>query len=230
VRVTVLELAAVWDARDAVLADVAARLADGPPTDLVLLPEQALTGYVSPQRDFDLARFAEAIDGPTVQRIAEVAATARVHLVAPLVLRDAAAIYNAMICVDPRGELVFAYRKRHPWIPETWATAGPMPAPVATIAGARVSIAICYDLHFLDDELAPAIDLLLFPSAWVERPDARPARLAALARERGITIANANWAPGVVRVPGQGSSCIATPDGTLATVGIPAGRLDADVS
>jgi 5-aminopentanamidase len=226
VRVTVLELAAVWDARDAVLAEVSRQLAAGPPTDLVLLPEQALTGYVSPARDFDLTRFAEAIDGPTARAIAGVAVAARTHLVAPLVLRDGDAIYNAMVCADPRGELVFSYRKRHPWIPETWATPGGEPAPVVTIAGKRVTIAICYDLHFLDDELVPGVDLLLFPSAWVERPDSRPHRLTSLARSAGITIANANWAPGIVRVPGQGGSCIVGPDGAIAT-GSP--RLDAEL-
>jgi predicted amidohydrolase len=227
VRVTVLELAAVWDARDAVLAEVSRLIADGPATDLVLLPEQALTGYVSPARDFDLTRFAEAIDGPTARAIADVAISARTHLVAPLVLREGDAIYNAMVCFDARGELVFAYRKRHPWVPETWATPGPARAPVITIAGKRVTIAICYDLHFMAADLAPDVDLLLFPSAWVERPDSRPHRLASLARATGITIANANWAPGVVRVPGQGGSCIVAPDGTLVAAN--ASRLDAEL-
>ncbi|HEX4452310.1 MAG TPA: carbon-nitrogen hydrolase family protein [Kofleriaceae bacterium] len=226
-RVTVLELAAVWDSRDAVLAEVANRLAAGPPTDLVLLPEQALTGYVSPARDFDLTRFAEPIDGPTARAIADLAVAAHTHLVAPLVLREGSAIYNAMVCFDARGALVFAYRKRHPWLPETWATPGPSPAPVVTIAGKRVTIAICYDLHFLADDLAPDVDVLLFASAWVERPDSRPQRLASLARAAGITIANANWAPGVVRVPGQGGSCIVAPDGSVTA--IRGDRLDAEL-
>jgi predicted amidohydrolase len=226
VRVTVLELAAVWDARDAVLADVARRLADGPATDLVVLPEQALTGYVSPARDFDLTRFAEPLDGSTARAIAEVAKGAHTHLVAPLVLREGDAIYNAMVCFGAHGEHVFTYRKRHPWIPETWATPGNQPAPVVSIAGTRVTIAICYDLHFLDADLAADVDLLLFASAWVERPDSRPDRLQTLAHSAGITIANANWAPGVVRVPGQGGSCIVGPAGVVAS-GSP--RLDAEV-
>ena len=76
-------------------------------------------------------------------------------------------------------------------------------------------------------ELAPAVDLLLFPSAWVERPDSRHERLASLARAAGITIANANWAQGVVRVPGQGGSCIVAPDGAIAVAN--ASRLDAEL-
>jgi predicted amidohydrolase len=149
-----------------------------------------------------------------------------VHLVAPLVLREDRAIYNAMACFDPGGELVFVYRKRHPWVPETWATPGPSAAPVVEILGRRVTIAICFDLHFLADELQPA-DLLLFPSAWVERPDTRIVRLADIARTFQIHIANANWAPGVVRVPGQGGSCVIAPDGTVIASGTT--RIDAEL-
>ena len=43
-RVTVLELAASWGEPARVLADVDARLATGPATDLVVLPEAALHG------------------------------------------------------------------------------------------------------------------------------------------------------------------------------------------
>lgn len=227
-RVTVLELAASWDASAAVLDDVAARLAAGPPSDLVLLPEASLCGYVSPSRDFDLTRFAEPIDGPLAARCAAIARDARVHLVAPLVLREASAIYNAMACFDPQGAVVFVYRKRHPWVPETWATPGPSAAPVVEIAGRRVTIAICYDLHFLADELQPA-DLLLFPSAWVERPDSRPARLAQIARDFAMDVANANWAPGVVRVPGQGGSCVIARDGEVIARAAQAGRIDVEL-
>lgn len=224
-NITVLELAASWNTRAAALDDVAARLAAGPPTELVLLPEQSLGGYVSPAGDFDLAPFAEPLDGPTAQACAALAARAGVQLVAPLVLREGAAIYNAMACFDPRGALVFVYRKRHPWLPETWATPGPAAAPIVELGGRAVTIAICYDVHFLGDELAAA-DVLLFPSAWVERPDTRVERLAHLAQRYELYVVNANWAPGVVRVPGQGGSCAIAPDGTLLARAAPAGRLD----
>jgi 5-aminopentanamidase len=227
--VSVLELPASWGASAAVLARVEALLDAGPRPDLALLPEAALHGYVSPERDFDLAPFAEPIDGPTARRCAGIAAARSLHLVAPLVLREGGALYNAMACFDPRGEVAFVYRKRHPWVPETWATAGDQPMPVVAIHGRAVTIAICYDLHFLADDAADqlaAADLLLFPSAWVERPDSRPVRLAALAREFDLEIANANWAPGVVRVPGQGGSAFFGPDGIQPAQVPIAGRLD----
>jgi predicted amidohydrolase len=230
--VTVLELAASWGESARVLDDVEAMLAAGPETELVLLPEAAIHGYVSPSRDFDLTRFAEPIDGPTAQRCAAIAAAQRIHFVAPLVLREAGAIYNAMACWNPRGERAFVYRKRHPWEPETWATPGDAPLPVVEILGRRVTIAICFDLQFIVEDSGPelqAAELLLFPSAWVERPDTRPERLAGIAREFGLYVANANWAPGVVRVPGQGGSCIVGPDGDVLARASGPGRIDVRV-
>lgn len=211
-RVTVLELPATWGEPSLVLENVVSgMLGRGRPTDLVLLPEASLTGYVSPHGDFDLSRFAEPIDGPTRRAISDLAKRHGVVLVAPLVLREGDACFNTMIACDAGGELLFTYRKRHPWLPETWATPGADPAPVVTVAGARVTIAVCFDVHFLEEDAAAALDacdLLLFPSAWVEEADSRPHQLAALARRHRIAVANANWSSGVVRIAGQGSSTI----------------------
>ena len=227
-RVTVLELPATWGEPRLALDAVAAELARGPATDLVLLPEASLTGYVSPSGDFDLTRFAEPIEGPTRRAAAELARQHGVVLVAPLVLREGDACFNAMIACDPAGQLLFTYRKRHPWYPELWATPGPEAAPVVTIGHARVTIATCFDLQFLEEDAGPALaasDLLLFPSAWVEAEDERATRLPSLARRHRIAIANANWGPGVVRIAGQGASSIVSAQGELlAWTGAPAAR------
>jgi predicted amidohydrolase len=231
VRVTVLELAASYGDPARVLAEIDGRLGAGPATDLVVIPEAALHGYVSREHDFDLTRFAEPLDGPTARATSALAAKHRVHLVGSLVLREGDALYNAMVCFDPQGECVFAYRKRHPWMPETWATAGTEPMPLVTIGGVDVTIAICFDIHFVADDAArelAAADLLLFPSAWVERPDTRASHLAALARQFDLHIANANWGPGVVRVPGQAGSCIVSADGSVDVAPM-LGRLDREL-
>jgi 5-aminopentanamidase len=229
VRVSVLELPATWGEPARVLDEVDRRLAAGPATDLVVLPEASLTGYVSPAGEFDVTPFAEPLDGPTARRIAELAHAHAVHLVAPLILRDGHAIYNAMIGVDPTGAQTLVYRKRHPWLPETWATAGPHAPPVIEVCGHRVTIAVCYDVHFLARDAATELtsaDVLLFPSAWVERPDTRADRLAELARRFELHVVNANWAPGVVRVPGQGGSCVIDPQGAIVARAPLAGRID----
>lgn len=217
-RVTVLELPASYAEPTRVLAEIDARIAAGPATDLVVVPEAALHGYVSPEGDFDLASLAEPIEGPTATACAALARARGVHLVSSLVLREGAALYNAMTCFDPSGNLAFVYRKRHPWLPETWATPGPERPPVIEIAGTRVTIAVCYDLHFIHHDAVPelrAADLLLFPSAWVEENDTRAEHLAELAQRFHLHVANANWARGVVEVAGQGGSCTITPAGVI---------------
>jgi 5-aminopentanamidase len=217
-RVTVLELPATWGTPLAALRGVDAELGRGPPTDLVLLPEASLAGYVSADGDCDPTPYAEPLDGPTARAVAGLARRHGTALIAPLVLEEGGAFFNAMIGFGRGGERLFTYRKRHPWFPETWATAGAEPAPTIALEGHRITLAVCFDVHFLEDDAAPALeaaDLLLFPSAWVEEYDTRAAMLAELARRHRVAVANANWGAGVVRVPGQGGSAIFGADGVI---------------
>lgn len=74
-----------------------------------------------------------------------------------------------------------------------------------------MTIAICYDGHFLEDDASEQLeraDVLLFPSAWVDGEDSRTPLFESLVRGFGVAIVNANWGKGVVEVTGQGESCI----------------------
>ena len=216
-RVAALEVPARWGAPDAQLEWVRGAL-DGCAADLIVLPEACLTGYVSPRGDWDPTALAEEIvGGPTTRAVAAIARERSAHVAFPLIERDAGAIYNACVVVAPNGAVIARYRKRHPWYPETWATPGREPFAAIELGGARVVIAICFDVHFLEDEAAEALggaDALVFPSAWFDDEpdvDARGAIFARLVRRFGITIVNANWGPGDVRVPGQGASRVVGP-------------------
>ena len=219
-RVAVVELPATWGEPDRALVAVDAILAGGSATDLVLLPEASLTGYVSPAIDFDLTRFAEPIDGPTAHTLAALAKKHATHLVGPLILREDACCFNATVGFAPDGTRTFLYKKRHPWIPEEWATPGADPHPLVDIAGVAVTVACCYDLHFLAREAKDVLseaDVLLFPSAWVEERDSRPRRLANIARDYGLWVVAANWGPGIPNVRGQGGSMVVDPNGEVVT-------------
>lgn len=212
-RVTVLELPARWGDPAGALRQVDVVLSRGPATDLVLLPEASLSGYVSPRGDFDCTPHAEAIDGPTARGLADLARRHRACVVGPLVLRERDGVSNAMLAFAASGDPLFVYRKRHPWIPEEWATPGREPPPVVPICDTSVTICICYDVHFASREMGPtldAADLLLFPTAWVDDGprDLRDALLRDLARRHRIAIANANWSTGIVAISGQGRSRI----------------------
>lgn len=219
-RVSVLELPARWGEPLAALEQIDRLLAHGP-TDVAIVPELSLTGYVSPDADFDLTPFAEPIDGPTITAAARIAAFRSVHLMVPLVLAEDDALYNAAIVLGPDGDVVATYRKRHPWFPEEWATPGPYPLPLFRIGPLTVTTAICFDAHFLEEDSAAvleAADLLLFTSAWVDHEDSRVPLLRTLALRFGVAIATANWGRGLLRVPGQGGSCIIDARGDILAV------------
>ncbi|MDF2445371.1 MAG: beta-alanine synthetase [Moraxellaceae bacterium] len=179
--------------------------------DLVLLPELALSGYVSPRGNFDLTPFAEALEGETARTLGALARRHGIGLAGSLVERDGARYFNSYLLFDRAGRRIGHWRKRHPWYPEAWATPGDIGTPVVDFEGVKVCAGICFDLHFIEQdawEALGAADLLLFPSAWVEEPDSRNHRLATLARRHGIAVANANWGAGAPFVPSQGLSMI----------------------
>ena len=71
-HVAALELPARWNDAASALERTRELLASRPAPDVALLPETALTGYVSPQRDFDLRPFAEPLAGPTTRALAAI--------------------------------------------------------------------------------------------------------------------------------------------------------------
>jgi 5-aminopentanamidase len=201
-----------------------ASLPRGEPT-LAVLPELALTGYVSPRGEWDQSRFAEAIDGPLIRGVAALAAARGVAVLASWVERAGDRCFNSAALIDDRGETALHYRKRHPWIPERWATPGDLGTPVGTLFGRRVAVAVCFDVHFISADagaVLDSVDALLFPSAWVDDDlrDHRGDLLPSLAARHGCAVVNANWGHGAPSVPGQGASRIVLGDGsTVARAG-----------
>jgi predicted amidohydrolase len=230
-RVAALELPARWNDRAAALADVDRMLSASPPPDLVLLPEAALTGYVSPEHDFDLTPFAEPLDGPTSQSLAALARKHACAIAGPLVERDGARCFNACVVFGADGRRIAHYRKRRPWYPEAWATPGDAPAAVFDITGVSITIAICFDVHTLAADAGRSLraaDLLLFPSAWVDDgDDSRGDILPHVATTFDLAVVNANWGLGSPRVRGQGGSRILGRDGRVLVTAAHGGRIDA---
>ena len=232
--VAALELPHRHGAVAAQLALVDAQLSAlaGEHLDLVLLPEAALTGYLSPapRFSFDLRPLAEPRDGPTERALQALARKHGLALAAPLIERDGARYYNSFVVHSRDGVLLARYRKRHPWFPERWHSRGDAPPPLFDVAGVRFTLAICFDVHFLPEDGAPqldAADALLFPSDWCEEtdddPDQRDTLLPALALAHGLTVVNSNWGVGVPRLPGQGASRIVGPDGRERCRTLPGG-------
>ncbi len=224
-------LPARWNDRAAALADVDHLLGASPVPDLALLPEASLTGYVSPEHEFDLTPFAEPLDGQTSRALSALARKHACAIAGPLIERDGSRCFNAFVVFGADGSRLAHYRKRRPWYPETWATPGDAPAVPFALCGVSVTIAICFDVHTLATDAERALraaDVLLFPSAWVDDgDDSRGDILPEVATTFDVAIVNANWGLGSPRIRGQGGSRIVGRDGQVLAAAARGGRIDA---
>jgi predicted amidohydrolase len=223
--VTVLEVPARYGAVDAQLGWIREALDAKAPGDVVVLPEAAITGYVSPTLDFDLSRFAEPLEGRQLDGLRALAHDFETTVIGPIIERDGDRCFNSQLVVAPSGELRAHYRKRHPWYPETWATPGDRPWPQFELDGLRCTLAVCFDVHFLAEGAAEVLadaDVLFFCSAWVDdAQDSRPSHLSPLAQRFSVQVVNANWGLGVPRVPGQGGSLVLNAEGAIVARALP---------
>jgi len=147
---------------------------------------------------------AEAIPGPSTQRIGALAAELKLVIVASLFERRAAGLYhNSAVVFDCTNEICGKYRKMH--IPDDPAfyekfyfTPGDLGfAPIATSVG-KLGVLVCWDQWYPEAARLMALagaDLLLYPTAigWdPQDDDAEKARQrdAWITVQRGHAVAN----------------------------------------
>ncbi len=115
---------------------------------LVMFPECALTGYAFDSLT-EAIPFAEKIDGPSSQALAEVCRETGVYVVAGFIEADGEKFYNAAMLVGPDG-VVGSYRKVHlPFIGiDRFLAPGDRPFQVFDLPFGKVGLNICYDISF----------------------------------------------------------------------------------
>ena len=225
-RLALVQRASTLDAaenRDAVKA-VGESL--GPENRLVVFPEVFMRDFGKPGSD--VSEFAEALDGPFVESLAELAAAQDTTVVAGMfeVSDDPARPYNTLAVVDRDG-LRASYRKIHLYDSFGYKEsdsllAGPVDPVLLEVDGLTVGLMTCYDLRFPElarELVARGAELLVVPSAWVAGPGkVEHWRTLALAR----AIENTAYVAAVGQ-PGPrytGHSLVAGPSGeVLAEVG-----------
>jgi predicted amidohydrolase len=132
-------------------------------TDMILLPEGITvvgTGKTYPE-------IAEAIPGPTTERLGELARRRSTYIVAGIYEREGPAIYNTAVLIDREGNVAGKYRKVY--LPREEVEAGLTPGhdyPVFRTDFGTVGIMICYDVFFSDPARALALrgaEMILMP-------------------------------------------------------------------
>jgi predicted amidohydrolase len=160
---------------------------------IVVLPEAAITGYLSQDGKtdwhvagrpldkqyvgMDPAGFAEQVPGPSTKHFCKLAGELGIYLTIPLVEVDFTEgpqnprYFNTVCLADPRGQLVLHYRKLNPWpqAEKSWATAGDRGLQTYDTEYGRIGIAVCFDIHtILEDYENRKPWAILFPTAWAD--------------------------------------------------------------
>jgi predicted amidohydrolase len=187
--------------------------------DFVVLPECLDLGWTFP----DAPSMAAEIPGPRSARLAEMAQTCGVHVVAGLTERAGREVYNSAVLISPKGELLRKHRKVNELdIGRSVYATGEDVAVTRTALG-PVGVNICADnfpetLALAQSMALMGARLVLSPCAWAVDEDHDNQRepygelwlgaYGTLARDHGLTVvgvSNVGWLTGG---PWAGRKCI----------------------
>jgi len=140
--------------------------------DLILLPEIWNIGWFS----FDqYPEAGETLQGETVSRMAEKARKVNAYLAAgSIVERDGDNLYNALVMLDPRGQVIASYRKIHlvRFLEAKEAELMKRGEEIVTVKTevGILGLSICYDLRFPEPfrkmVLQYGAEIILHATAW----------------------------------------------------------------
>lgn len=149
--------------------------------ELMVLPELFASGYQFSSQE-EVRALAEPVpDGPTTQRLVEVARRRRMWIVAGLPERAGAVCYNSAVVVGPSG-FFGCYRKTHLFFEETFFfKPGDSGFQVWDIGPAKIGVMICFDWYYPEAARTLALrgaDIICHPSNLVlpDCPDSMPVR------------------------------------------------------
>ena len=190
---------------------------------LILFPEMYLTGYALGENTHKLA---QTVPGPAIDELAQMAKTNQICICMGFPELDPTTrkIFNSLVCLSARGEILSVYRKIQLYDEEKEFFSAGDEIKVAQTPLGRTGFLICYDLEF--PELARMValqdaDVLLIATAnmhpWCNQQDIY---LKARAMENQIFLALANRIGQEKDFIFCGSSAVVDPQGrTLAGAG-----------
>jgi len=213
--------------------------------EVVCLPELFRSRYFCQKEDTATFDLAEAVPGPSTERLGEVAKRLGVAVVAPVFERRAAGVYhNSAAFLDESGRLAGLYRKMH--IPDDPAyyekfyfAPGDLGFPVFPSRRGSVGTLICWDQWYPEAARLMALrgaSVLFYPTAIGWHPHEKATHGAAqldawVTIQRGHAIANGLYVAAVNRVGHEkpegegagiefwGNSFVADPQGVLIARG-----------
>ena len=198
--------------------------------DLVVFPECATTGYFLGDR---LVELAEPPDGPSAQRLGEIARENGLTMAVGAYTQRDGGIYDSQLLFGPDGQCLAVYDKAHLFASERESCRAGDEVQVVETALGKVGMTVCYDFIFADyvRRLADlGADLIVNSTNWIADAYQRETwgwsgpvtqgLAATRALENGTFVAMANrvgveeLAPGL-SFTSLGHSCIAGPSGKI---------------
>ncbi|MEY4705064.1 MAG: hypothetical protein RL042_1266 [Nitrospirota bacterium] len=149
--------------------------------DLIVLPELCASGYQFLSQQETLTLSESVPDGPTTQRLIDLAKRRKMVIVAGLPERAGAVCYNSAVVVGPSG-FMGCYRKTHLFFEETLFFApGDTGFQVWDIGPAKIGVMICFDWYYPEAARTLALkgaEIICHPSNLVlpDCPDSMPVR------------------------------------------------------
>ena len=133
----------VWENAEANRNKVDGLLSNITNTDLIILPEMFNTGFT-----MDSEKFAEKMDGPTIEWMANKAKELNAAICGSLIIKEDA-FYNRLLFVHPNGTIEY-YDKRHLFrmAGETDHFSPGKERRSVEYKGWKISLQVCYDLRF----------------------------------------------------------------------------------
>ncbi len=165
---SLIQTALFWEDKGANLAMLAKKIMGIEEyTEIIVLPEMFSTGFsMQPEK------FAETMDGPTVEWMRRISAEKKVILTGSLMIKEEEKYYNRLIWILPNGELGY-YDKRHlfAFAGEDQHYSAGNKRLIASVKGWKINLQICYDLRFpvWARQQGEEYDVLLYVANWPEK-------------------------------------------------------------
>jgi omega-amidase len=138
------------------------------PSEIIVLPEMFSTGFtMQPEK------FAETMDGDTVDWMRRLSHEKRAIITGSIVVEEEGKFFNRLIWMLPNGQYGF-YDKRHlfGYAGEDQCYTAGNKRLIASVKGWKINLQICYDLRFpvWSRQSEPnEYDVLLYVANWPER-------------------------------------------------------------
>ncbi len=197
-KITTIQTHLFWENKDKNLIHFELKIRNiREQTDVIILPEMFSTGFsMTPKK------FAETMDGKTVNFMKQMAAKKDVLLIGSAIIEEDGKYFNRLLAVFPDGNVEY-YDKRHLFSPggEDKEYSAGTKQLVINYKGWRINPLICYDLRFpVWSRSTQNFDIQVYIANW---PQKRSTHWKTLLKARAIE--NQAFVIGVNRIGTDGN-------------------------